>query len=174
MISLNVCLNKRDIVLFDQIAGFIFHLLFTWFMIIQISWYWYLICYIHSRFLKHTLRLTLKDFSDFFLGPNNFGGVPLSFVLYNVNLYQTSIQPVLSSPWCSAAWCLATLAALGKNLKQTSHWTRFLSCRVWLANTSGWLVRLWYHRPDSCCGNRERHIHKHTTDQLTITSELLS
>lgn len=59
-----------------------------------------------------------------------------------------------TSPWCSAAWCLATLVALGKNLKQTSHWTRVLSCRVWLANTSGWLVLLWYHRPDSCYGNR--------------------
>lgn len=59
-----------------------------------------------------------------------------------------------SSPWCSAAWCLAKVEALGKNLKQTSHWIRVLSCRVWLANTSGWLVLLWYHSPDSCCGNK--------------------
>lgn len=64
------------------------------------------------------------------------------------------LDPGRSSPWCSAAWCLASVAALGKNLKQTSHWIRVLSCRVWLANTSGWLVLLWYHKPESCCDNK--------------------
>lgn len=78
-------------------------------------------------------------------------------------------QRVLCSPWCSAAWCFAKLAVVGKNLKQMSHWTRFFSCRVWLAKTSGWLVRLWYHRPDSCCGNKHRQRHKHTAHQVTIT-----
>lgn len=64
------------------------------------------------------------------------------------------LKPGLSLPWCSAVWCLASVAALGKNLKHTSHWISVLSCRVWLANTSGWLVLLWYHNPESCCGNK--------------------
>lgn len=118
---------------------------------------------IFSRFLKQTLKSRCSQrFLRFVLGPNNDGGGS-----HMAHITLPTCQPVLVSPWCSAAWCLATLVELGKNLKQTSHWTRVLSCLVWLANTSGWLVLLWYHRPESCYGNRERHTHKLHNPLLT-------